>query len=221
VSTLPRVRIVRGTGAMSDGQAPAPLRREADAWTCSPRRVAREELHARLSSDRILDEARSEATAIVEAARNEGARAADVLIREATARAEAAVSARLLALREAEGARLERDRARLIAVAVLLAERLLGAALELDPTRVAGLARTAIAEARGARRIVVDAHPLDVGVLRTQLASSGIGVQSVEVREDPALARGDLRITTDVGAIDAKLSPRLERLAAALHDALP
>ena len=45
-------------------------------------------------------------------------------------------------------------------------------------------------------------------------------VQSIEIREDPALGRGELRLQTDLGNIDARLAPRFERLAAALRDAL-
>jgi flagellar biosynthesis/type III secretory pathway protein FliH len=40
------------------------------------------------------------------------------------------------------------------------------------------------------------------------------------VRVDLTLARGELRLHTDVGTIDAKLALRFDRLAAALHDVL-
>jgi flagellar biosynthesis/type III secretory pathway protein FliH len=39
------------------------------------------------------------------------------------------------------------------------------------------------------------------------------------VRGDVALARGELRLHTDLGTIDARFAPRFERLAAALRDA--
>jgi flagellar biosynthesis/type III secretory pathway protein FliH len=58
-------------------------------------------------------------------------------------------------------------------------------------------------------------------VLREQLTTAGLDVQSVEIRQDPALGRGELRLQTDVGTIDARFAPRFERLAAALRDALP
>jgi len=53
------------------------------------------------------------------------------------------------------------------------------------------------------------------------LTTAGLDVQSIEIREDPSLARGELRLQTDLGTIDARLAPRFERLAAALRDALP
>jgi flagellar biosynthesis/type III secretory pathway protein FliH len=42
----------------------------------------------------------------------------------------------------------------------------------------------------------------------------------VDVVENAELARGSLCVHTDLGTLDAKLTPRLERLAAALRDAL-
>jgi flagellar biosynthesis/type III secretory pathway protein FliH len=47
-----------------------------------------------------------------------------------------------------------------------------------------------------------------------------LDVQPVEVRDDAALSRGELRLHTDLGTIDARIAPRLERLADALRDAL-
>jgi flagellar biosynthesis/type III secretory pathway protein FliH len=97
---------------------------------------------------------------------------------------------------------------------------LLGTSLALEPSRIVDLARAVIEEARGARRAVVDAHPLDAEELLERLTKCGLELQSIEIRCDGALARGELRLHTDVGTIDARLAPRFERLAAALRDAL-
>jgi flagellar biosynthesis/type III secretory pathway protein FliH len=42
----------------------------------------------------------------------------------------------------------------------------------------------------------------------------------VDIRADPLLSRGSLRIHTNLGNLDAQLTPQLERLAKALRDAL-
>jgi flagellar biosynthesis/type III secretory pathway protein FliH len=210
----PRARILRSpqaAGATLLSLQPSAGRR---------RRVAREELEAQLAADRILQEARLQAADLVARARQQAIGVAEQLAREAREEAEAKLAAHWLRLRTEEGTRLERDTERVIGVAVALAERLLGAALELDPSRIVDLARAALAEARGARRIAIGAHPLDADALRQHLDSAALGVQAVEVRVDETLARGELRLQTDVGTIDAKLSPRLDRLAAALRDAL-
>ncbi len=210
-----RARIVR---ASPDGPVQATPLLALRAGSAQRRRISREEIEARLTAERLIQEAQSRAEHIVaqarDQARSEGASAA----REAHEATEARMAARWVALRRAEAARLERDADRVIAVAAVLAERLLGAALELDPARVADLARTAIAEACGARRIALHAHPLDAAELVRQLGSAGLDARSIEVREDEALARGELRLHTDIGSIDAQLAPRLERLAAALRD---
>ena len=129
-------------------------------------------------------------------------------------------AARWIAVRVAEERRLERDADRIVSVAVAMAERLFGAELALDPKRVASIAEVALAEARGARRALVEAHPIDAEALRQHLRGAGFGVASVDVRDDPALSRGDLRLHTDLGAIDARLGVRFERLGRAVRDAL-
>ena len=185
------------------------------------RRIAREELESRLTAERVAEEARSQANAIVARAREEANGAAAEIAREAREEAEARVAAQWLALRQGESARLVQGSDKIVAVAVALAERLLGAALDLRPELIAQLARVAIDEARGAQRIAIEAHPLDVELLRQSLRDAHLEHQLVEIRANEALARGDLRLKTDVGTIDAKLSTRLDRLAIALRDPLP
>lgn len=211
-----RARIVRA--AQAARATPLPSLRPSQGLV---RRMAREELEARLTAERLVQEARLQSAAIVEQARKEAGLAFAELAREAREQAETGVAAQWLRLRHAENARLAADKERIIAVAVALAERLLGAALALQPERVAELASVAISEARGARRIAMDAHPLDAEILQQSLHHAGLDPQVAEIRADEALARGELRLQTDVGTIDAKLATRLERLAAALRDALP
>jgi flagellar biosynthesis/type III secretory pathway protein FliH len=210
----PVARVVRaGAARFEPLWAEGPTERQ---W----RRVARERLEAALQAEAILREVHAEADAIraraVQAASEQVALAA----REARERAETELAARWLALRQQELKHVEKEADRIIPLAVALAERLLGAALALDPSRIVHIARGVFDEARGARRAKVDAHPSDASVLMDQLTTAGLDVQSVEIREDPTLARGELRLQTDVGTIDARLAPRFERLAAALRDAL-
>jgi flagellar biosynthesis/type III secretory pathway protein FliH len=184
------------------------------------RRVAREELEARLTAERLVHDAQVKAEAIVGEARARAAGATAAAVEEARQEALTQLTARWLALREREHAAAGRPEDLVIRAAVALAERLLGAALALDPSRIRELARGVLEEARGARRAIVEAHPLDADELRRRLSFDGLDLQSLEVRTDEALARGELRLHTDLGTIDARLAPRFERLAAALRDAL-
>jgi flagellar assembly protein FliH len=210
----PLARVIRGDAL-----------REEPLWQPGPseaqwRRLSREELEARARAEVILKEAQAEAAALLARARRDAEASVLLVERDARESAQADLTARWIALRQRELQALDGASDRAIALAVALAERLLGTALELDPTRITSLARAVFAEARGARRARVDANPSDALVLREQLTTAGLDVQSIEIREDPTLARGELRLQTDLGNIDARLAPRFERLAAALRDAL-
>jgi flagellar biosynthesis/type III secretory pathway protein FliH len=208
------VRIVRaGEGRVERlfAPGPTPLQR---------RRIARQELEAKLAAETLLAEARASASAIVSRAREEALEKGAAAVREAEERASAKLAAQWLALRREEGKVLSRQTEQVVALAGVLAERLVGAALRVEPAVVADLARTVLAEAQGARRAVVGAHPLDAEALRGHLITAGLGLDTVEVRPDETLERGHLKLHTDVGIIDAKLAPRLARLADALRDAL-
>jgi flagellar biosynthesis/type III secretory pathway protein FliH len=171
-------------------------------------------------AERIVERARERANAVLAHAEIEAKRRAEEASREAERAEQAKASALYLALRRREEEREERDLDRVIATSRVLAERLLGAALELEPARIARLAREALREARGARRVIIEAHPLDAEALRTHVAEIGLDPASLDVEPNSSLARGDLCLHTDLGTLDAKLTPRLERLAAALRDAL-
>jgi flagellar biosynthesis/type III secretory pathway protein FliH len=211
----PRARVIPASAALRG----EPLL-QARVSPAAARRVAREELDAHLTAERVTAEAQAAAAALLTTARAQAATAIEAATRAAREDAAAELTARWLALRQAERAALGRDGERILGVAVVLAERLLGASLALDPSRIADLARGVFDETRGARRAVVDAHPLDADELKRQLASGALDLGSVEVRTDETLARGELRLHTDVGTIDARLAPRFDRLAAALRDAL-
>jgi len=96
----------------------------------------------------------------------------------------------------------------------------LGVAIAFDPATVAGLARQALGEARGARRVRIEAHPDDVSALEKHLALVNDIAIVASVAGDVTLERGCLRLHTDLGTIDAQLRPQLERLAKALRDAV-
>ena len=184
------------------------------------RRVTAEAVEVYVRATRALEAAHREAEAIVTSARASAASAAGDAAREAQQEAEAKLAAAWLALRRREEDSAERDIDRAVTLAVALAERVVGASIELDPKLIASLARQALTEARGARRAIIDVHPLDAAALGEHVATLPLAPDAVELRPDSSLARGDLRLHTDLGTLDAKLHPRLERLAAALRDAL-
>jgi flagellar biosynthesis/type III secretory pathway protein FliH len=149
--------------------------------------------------------------------------AADVRLQaEAEGRAEGAarLAAQGLALAAREAAADERALERSIELARLLAERLLGESLRLAPEQVTALAREALREARGARRVTIVAHPEDARLLEASAPSLGLDPSLLRIAPDPARARGHLRVETDIGVLDAEIGPQLERLALKLREAL-
>ena len=213
--TLPRARIVRTAGA--ERLEPLLL---VQPGLAQRRRIAREEIEAHLEAERIVRDARDRADALLADAQKQALASAERASRQAQEDAQSQLAAQWIALRSAESGALTRDVERVVAVGVALAERLIGAALELTPARIADLARAVLDEARGARRARIESHPIDAEALRSHLSAIQLEGNTVDVRDNSALARGELLLHTDLGTIDAKLAPRLERLAQALRDAL-
>jgi flagellar biosynthesis/type III secretory pathway protein FliH len=199
-----------------------PLRRSAHVEGSLPfgRVAPRVLVDAGAEAERLLAKARVEAQLLLETAER---KAADLKLRaEAEARAEAAakLAAHALSLASYEAKADERSLERSIALARLLAERLLGASLAIAPEQVVALARQALSEARGARRLSIVAHPEDAKLLSDALPSLGVPIDIVRVSPDIARKRGSLRIETDIGVLDADLAPQLDRLALKLRESI-
>ncbi|HVZ33934.1 MAG TPA: FliH/SctL family protein [Polyangiaceae bacterium] len=181
-----------------------------------PRAVA----DAHVAAAALLARARNEAKEILAHARA----AADDLVVEQQARARADAlclvvgEALELRKRQAELSKSVLDRS--VGFATVLAERLLGEELQLNAERVRALARQALKEAAGARHALIIAHPRDAAELRANLASLGDLLDSIGIEEDAGLGRGQLRVETELGVIEADLKGQLQRLAAQLKKLL-
>lgn len=217
--TLERARLLK---APVSGHAPTALPDTEPTPIAAAgygRRVAREVLDARAEAERIVADANARAARILADARESAEAVAAAAAREAREAETAKLAASFLALRREDERRAERDLDRAIELAVVLAERLIGEGLAIEPARIAHLAAAALAETRGARRVRIDASPEDAEALQRVLAELGEG-RVEEVIADPSLRRGSLVVHTDLGRVDARLEPQLERLSRALREAL-
>lgn len=180
---------------------------------------------------RAIVDAEGRARAIVESAEgrarmllDDAARAAgDARVAaQAEGRADgiAAIAAKAVALAALEARVDQRGLDRSVELARVLAERLIGEELRLDPARVSAIAKRALAEARGARRVRIVAHPDDAARLEAERATLGVGLEALEITADPARSPGDLRLETEIGVLDAALAPQLDRLAQKLRESL-
>lgn len=207
---LTRGRIVRAAGALPVRELPV-----ADKVA---RRVAKAELDAHERAAKVLEQAHAEAARVVAEATNAAAAAVAAAGREAAECEQAKLAASFLALRAREEARAAAELDHALALARVLAERILGATLILDSSSIVSMARQALTEAQGARTVRIDANPEDATALRAHLTA--LAPLHATVTDDASLARGSLRLHTDLGTLDARLPAQLERLAAALRDAL-
>ena len=198
----------------------APLTAPAAPVPAKARILPRPVAEARAQADALLKKARADAQQILSRAQSA---ANDLMLQQqAHARADALClvvgEALELRKRQAELSRNVLDRS--IGFATLLAERLLGEELELQPERIRALARQALKEAAGARQAIVAAHPRDAIELRAGLAGLGSLLDSIGIEDDDRLARGQIRVETELGVIQADLRGQLERLAAQLKKLL-
>lgn len=215
--TLPRARILRAgeTGELS------PISVPTAPGLPQGRVVTRDVVEASERAREILADAERRRDLVLEQAVMQ---AADVGVQaRAAGRADgvAAVAAQALALASLEARSDERALERIVAIARVLAERLLGEELRLAPERVVALARQALGEARGARRIRLVAHPEDVKLLERSLPELGVEPSAISLAADPSRARGELRLETEIGVLDAELGPQLDRLTERLGRSFP
>ena len=195
---------------------------EVPKGPCAPsaRRVAREVVAAEQRAREILQSAEARSRQLVADAERE---VADVKLRaqaEGRAEAAAALAARAIELKALESRIDARAEDRVVQVATVLAERILGETLAADPSRVTALARQALHEARGARAVKIHAHPDDIAELKKSIDSLGLEPHTLSFAEAPERARGHLLLETDIGALDAELGPQLQRLGKRIRESL-
>jgi type III secretion system HrpE/YscL family protein len=198
-------RIVRGTGA-------------------APKVMPAAVYDAHREAARLVEEARARAAAIVagaEAAREEARREGLAAGRE-EARAEAA--ALLVRARAAAAATRAAAAADLKALAVRIAEKVLGRALALAPDLVADVAADALRAARHQRDVTLRVHPDDLAALeaaRPRLRDLLLRAPDLALRPDAEVGRGGCIVETEVGVIDARLETQLAAIERALTEAAP
>ena len=167
----------------------------------------------------LLDAQKAASALIADAQRDADAYRAEAE-REGREAGAALLSAKLIELSQLEARADERSLDRTIALARLLAERLLGDELRLQPERVTALAKAALTELRAARQITIVCHPSDAPHLHDALQLRSVAEQSIDVRPDESRAIGSLRLETELGVLDGELGPRLDRLVRELSEEL-
>jgi type III secretion protein L len=159
-------------------------------------------------AQRIVDEANEQAYEIRQRGFEEGKQ-------EGFAQHTKEIATALLKVREIENG-LE---AEYIGLVKACCAKIIGQELKQHAESIVGVVRSALAEARQQREIIVRVNPYDVealekskGKLLEMLARANV----IEIRPDASVTRGGCVVATELGTIDATLERQLDALAQAL-----
>jgi len=172
----------------------------------------------------IVAEAEGRAARIEEEARRAGSEAGYA---EGCARAEEEARQSLAVLAAAAEAFASKQsdavavvEARAAELAVLVAERIVSAALELDPDLVCSVVGTALRRVVDTDRLVLDVNPDDLERVRAWVSTGEGGLARIEVRGERRVAAGGCVVRTADVEIDARVAVQLERVRAVVRSAL-
>lgn len=198
----------------------APLTPDPDATPAAPG------VRLQQAAD-VLETARREADGIRDAARQEGytagfnagMAAADERVAPAMAALEAAAAAlgeeRLRAAEAVERSAVE--------LALAIAEKALGAAIEANPEHVVDVVRGGLRRLIERDRVLVLVHPEDLEVVRASapaLQAQLGGIGDLDVQAERRVGRGGAIVHTAAGEVDGRLETQLERARETLLEAL-
>ena len=175
---------------------------------------------AKLEGDRLLAEASAQAEKELATARDEAERIARKAEAEGRERGlgavtELLVGARAVAARARAGAEAE-----LRALAVRIAEKILGRELALDAGAVVDVAAEALRHAGEPRELVVRCASEDLEALergKPRLLERCRAAQAVRFVADDRVSRGGCIVETELGVVDARLSTQLDAIERALR----
>jgi type III secretion protein L len=159
---------------------------------------------AQKQAQEILDQANRETERIISEAREMGRQ-----------QGLADVSEQILRAKIVHGEKLASSEREIVALALKVAEKILGRDLERDPSLVVDLCARAIEDVRSAHQVIVRVNPKDALHLREQRGRmmERVGrVKEIAIKEDPEVGRHGCIIETEVGIIDAQLATQLEVL---------
>jgi flagellar assembly protein FliH len=127
------------------------------------------------------------------------------------------------ALHETAAANAERLEAQAVDLALFLAEKIVGAAIEADPALVVEAVRGALRGIVERERVTVLVNPDDLELVRGAMA--GViatlgGIEHCEVQAERRVARGGAVVRTPDGDVDARLDVKLQRAREVVDAAL-
>ncbi len=168
-------------------------------------------------SDRV-ELAHRRAEEIVRTAEAEAAAIRDAAKEEGQAEGQQQWADALVELERERGRIVSEAESDLVRLATQLAGRIVGRAVELEPSVAAEIVAESLQHVRGDQRITIELAPDDVAAvteLRREL-SAVVGGEPIHFRENPEIARGGCVIVTQSQRVDARLSTQVEAMRRAL-----
>lgn len=188
--------VIKSNGAPD---APAPSRHKV---------INAEVVEASQEARRIVEDARRMAESIKEDALREKHR---IFAEAKTAGYEAGLAEMSTEVAKAKlqaGEILKQAERDIVALALKVAEKIIGRDLERDPGLIVDLCATAIENVRNAKQLVLRVHPRDGATLRENRKAlmEMVGrLVDIAFKDDPDVPQGGCIIQTEFGTIDAQL----------------
>jgi flagellar biosynthesis/type III secretory pathway protein FliH len=174
---------------------------------------------AKMEADRLLSESRAEAERVLADARQEAEHLRSKAQAEGRERGLAAVTELLVGARAVAARSRTGAEGVLRALAVRIAEKILGRELALRPEAVTDVVGEALRLAGDPRDLVVRVNPDDLAALergKPRLLERCRAARALTFRADDSVARGGCIVETELGIVDARLSTQLEAIERAL-----
>src|SRR4051794_37130049 len=166
----------------------------------------------------IIARAEAEAESVREQARREGYAEGMIAGRtDLRALAEPAVQALTEAaerVREFELQAADVVERQAVVLAMDIAEKVVAAAIDVEPERVLDVVRGALRAIVERERLVIQVNPQDLEIVREgldELTGALGGIEHVEVQEERRVQRGGAVVRTAVGEVDANIRTKLDR----------
>lgn len=170
---------------------------------------------AALAAEEVAERLRDAEAERLEAAREEGRAEGLVAGRAEIAPAVEALAAAVRALGEERTAAAELAEGAAAQLSLQIAEKVVGAALEVKPELVLDAIRGALRRLAEPQESVLLVNPEDVELVREAVAElAAEHGAALSVRAERRVGRGECMVRTQAGEIDARVATQLERAAA-------
>ncbi len=209
--------IKKGAGAnYSSTNAPATSRRPQPHQRPQHRNsggvIQRDELEARNQYQGIIQKAYAEAEMIRGQAEEYRQKGYQDGYQEGFEEGKSQITETLLRLEQNYKQRLAQTEPDLVRLSVQIAEKLIGAQLQMQPDLIVQIVGKALTAVRHQREIFLRVNPADYEVLtqhKPQLLDYLSRAQDIDIRSDSSIAQGSCIVESEIGTIEAVLEKQL------------